>query len=319
MLDSFSNCGLYSSLASIREQLVDDSVEAFLVNNGNIPKWQKAITELSSFAKSDLKYRAPYLSIDNNIDNIADIEKQLKQLIPWRKGPYKIGNLAIDSEWRCDLKWERISQHIQPLDNRTVLDVGSGNGYFTIMMALSGARIALGLDPFLLYNFQFQAIRCLINNPPNAFVLPLRLEQIPDIDAFDSVFSMGVLYHQKDHMMHLHKLKKMIASGGELILETLVIDSDTASDLVPNGRYARMRNVWMIPTISKLKSWLEDAGFSYIKLVDINKTSTKEQHSTPWIGNNSKSLIDFLDQKNQDLTVEGYPAPKRATFICRNL
>jgi tRNA (mo5U34)-methyltransferase len=75
----------------------------------------------------------------------------------------------------------------------------------------------------------------------------------------------------------------------------------------------------MIPTISKLKSWLEDAGFSYIKLVDINKTSTKEQRSTPWIGNNSKSLKDFLDQKNQDLTVEGYPAPKRATFICRNL
>ena len=78
-----------------------------------------------------------------------------------------------------------------------MLDVGSGNGYFTYLMALAGAEIALGIEPFLLFNYQFQAMQTLINNPLNAFVLPLKLEQIPGKPLFDTVFSMGVLYHQK--------------------------------------------------------------------------------------------------------------------------
>jgi len=317
-LDSFLNSCSRSALSSVAQKLVDDSIKAFSANNGNIPKWQKAIEDINAFGKSNYSYIPPYIDIQFKSNDCSRLEGPFKQLTPWRKGPYKIGGMSIDSEWNGDLKWKRIAPHINSLENKVVLDVGSGNGYFTFIMAMSGAKLVLGLEPFLLFNYQFKAIRCIMKEPPNAFVLPLKIEQMPDIKAFDSIFSMGVLYHQKDHMLHLNKLNKMLKKDGELILESLVIEDKKNHELVPNGRYARMRNVWRIPSISTIYSWIEDAGFSSIKLVDINQTSTNEQHSTPWIGDDAKSLQDFLDSKDQNFTVEGHPAPKRATFICRN-
>ena len=237
--------------------------------------------------------------------------------MPWRKGPYQIGDLNLESEWRGDMKWDRLKDYIQPLEGKAVLDVGSGNGYFTYLMAMQGADIAIGIEPFLLFNYQFQAIRTLINQPPKAYILPLKLEQMPEESLFDSVFSMGVLYHQKDHMRHLQQLKNVMAKDGELILETLVIDQQHGDQIIPEDRYARMRNVWRLPSTNTLHSWLKTAGFTNIKLVDVTKTTPEEQRATHWIGDNTQSLKDFLDSNNDNLTVEGLPAPKRAIFICQ--
>jgi tRNA (mo5U34)-methyltransferase len=286
------------------------------VNNGNIPSWENAISEIKNQNSGVLNYVAPYLNINSNNIDVSTLEQSLKQLMPWRKGPYQIGNLHLDSEWRGDMKWDRLASHIQPLKGKTVLDVGSGNGYLTYKMVMAGAKLALGIEPFLLFNYQFQAIRTLINNPPNAFVLPLRLEDMPDDAIFDTVFSMGVLYHQKDHMMHLHKLKKMLSGGGELVLETLVIDTKDGDQIIPEDRYARMRNVWCLPSTETLNTWLTKAGFNNIQLVDVNQTTSEEQRATHWIGDNTQSLKDFLDPNDANLTIEGLPAPKRAIFIC---
>ena len=227
-------------------------------------------------------------------------------------------DVKLESEWQGDLKWRRISKNIKPLVNKNVLDVGSGNGYFTLRMAMEGAKKALGIDPFLLFNYQFQAIKSLIDSPLEAMVLPIRLEDMPKKPIFDSVFSMGVLYHQRDHMNHLNNLKAMMAPDAELILETLVVDGEKGYFLIPNDRYARMRNVHCLPSIKTLKSWLIDANFQNIKVIDINKTSPKEQRRTPWIGKDAASLQDFLDPNNSSYTIEGHPAPTRVIIICNN-
>ena len=227
-------------------------------------------------------------------------------------------DVKLESEWQGDLKWRRISKNIKPLVNKNVLDVGSGNGYFTLRMAMEGAQKALGIDPFLLFNYQFQAIKSLIDSPLEAMVLPIRLEDMPKKPIFDSVFSMGVLYHQRDHMNHLNNLKAMMAPGAELILETLVVDGEKGYFLIPNDRYARMRNVHCLPSIETLKSWLIDANFQNIKVIDVTKTSPKEQRKTCWLGKNAASLQDFLDPNNSSYTIEGHPAPTRAIIICNN-
>ena len=183
---------------------------------------------------------------------------------------------------------------------------------------MEGAKKALGIDPFLLFNYQFQAIKSLIDSPLEAMILPIRLEDMPKKPIFDSVFSMGVLYHQRDHMNHLNNLKAMMAPGAELILETLVVDGEKGYSLIPNDRYARMRNVHCLPSIKTLKSWLIDANFQNIKVIDINKTSPKEQRRTPWIGKDAASLQDFLDPNNSSYTIEGHPAPTRVIIICNN-
>ncbi|CAC9964857.1 tRNA ho5U(34) carboxymethyltransferase [uncultured Gammaproteobacteria bacterium] len=317
MINNFTKQSLQAKLPSISDELLSVSKQTLAVNNGNIPKWEAAINEIKKQPKGSIDYQAPYLTIHTKNNNIEALQQSLKLLMPWRKGPYQIGDLQLDSEWRGDLKWDRVLPYIQPLKGKTVLDVGSGNGYFTYLMALAGAEIALGIEPFLLFNYQFQAMQTLINNPLNAFVLPLKLEQIPEKPLFDTVFSMGVLYHQKNHLLHLQQLKTVLAEDGELILETLIIDEKQGEQIIPQDRYAKMRNVWCLPSTNTLHTWLKRVGFKKIKLVDVTKTTPEEQRATHWIGDNTQSLKDFLDPNDDYLTIEGLPAPKRAIFVCQ--
>jgi tRNA (mo5U34)-methyltransferase len=156
----------------------------------------------------------------------------------------------------------------------------------------------------------------MIKSPLNALLLPIKLEDMPKKPIFDTVFSMGVLYHQRDHMAHFSQLREMMVPDAELVIETLVIEGPEDYILVPKGRYAQMRNVYSIPSIKTLKSWLNDANFNNARVVDVSKTTTAEQRKTPWIGENGASLEDFLDPLDDSLTIEGYPAPTRAIVVC---
>ena len=302
----------------IADQCFRASLNALNVNNGNIPKWTIALDALKAMPKGEIELNEPYISINQNSLDSEIIVSAFKKLLPWRKGPFMFNNLKLESEWQGDLKWKRLQNHITPLKNRRVLDVGAGNGYFTLRMAMEGAKKVLGIEPFLLFNYQYAAIKSLIGNEINAMLLPIRLEEMPKSAIFDSVFSMGVLYHQRNHMEHLLQLKDIMAPGAELILETLVVEGPKGYTLIPEGRYAQMRNVHCLPSIDTLKSWLADANFNNIKVVDISKTSSKEQRRTEWIGDNAASLEDFLDPSDSSLTKEGHPAPTRVIIICRN-
>ena len=307
-----------SELQKFKEECLRKSLMAFNIKNGNVTKWTDALNKLNATKKGELGLNDPYISIKNIGSSSENIETNLKQLLPWRKGPFILNDLRLESEWVGDLKWQRIKNKIKPLKNKRVLDVGAGNGYFTIRMALEGARKALGVEPFLLFNYQFAAIDTLTKSNSNSMLIPLRLEELPNMPIFESVFSMGVLYHQRDHLEHLSKLKKMMAPNSELILETLIVDGQKNYALVPEGRYANMRNVHCLPSTETLKSWLSDVGFKSINLIDVSVTTPQEQRKTPWIGDNPASLEDFLDPSNPSLTIEGYPAPKRAIFTCSN-
>ncbi len=83
--------------------------------------------------------------------------------------------------------------------------------------------------------------------------------------------------------------------------------------LVPDDRYAKMRNVWFIPSVPTLLQWMQRIGFQNCRLVDENITSIEEQRSTEWML--FESLKDFLDADDHSKTVEGYPAPRRAVII----
>ena len=303
-------------LRKISKQCLEISKQAYQVNNGNIPKWSQAIDAIDALPKGKVALKKPYISINQDPIDSKSLIEALQKLTPWRKGPFMINDLMLESEWNGNMKWQRITKHIKPLKNKRVLDVGAGNGYFTLRMAMEGANRALGIEPFLLFNYQFRAIKSMIASPLNALLLPIKLEEMPKAPLFDTVFSMGVLYHQKDHMEHLHQLQEMMAPDAELVIETLVVEGSEDDILVPRDRYAKMRNVYSIPSIKTLKSWLNDANFNNIRVVDVNKTTTAEQHKTPWIGENGASLEDFLDPLDDSLTIEGYPAPKRAIVVC---
>lgn len=244
------------------------------------------------------------------------ITQLLKTMMPWRKGPFNLYDIYIDTEWHSDWKWQRLINHIDTLEGKTVLDVGCNSGYHLWRMIGAGAKLAVGIDPMALYLCQFEAIRKLLGNDQRAHLLPLGIEELPKLNAFDTVFSMGVLYHRRSPLDHLYQLKDQLIKGGQLVLETLVIDGELHQALMPGERYAQMRNVYFIPSVPTMINWLNKCGFTEVKLVDLSTTSLDEQRKTEWM--TSDSLADFLDPNDITKTVEGYPAPMRAVFIAKN-
>lgn len=285
--------------------------------HGDLAKWRAAIDSLPTpqDVAHDLNVESPGGDAASLTTAQRDtIRRQLQVLCPWRKGPFKLCGTEIDAEWRSNLKWQRIERHISPLHDRAVLDVGSGNGYYALRMKGAGAHLVIGVDPTLLFVCQFLAMQKLLQ-VSGVYVLPLRLHDLPlPARRFDSTFSMGVLYHQRRPQEHLSQLHSTLRPRGELILETLVIPGDEPGVIEPADRYARMRNVWHLPTTSSLEKWLVDAGFENIRVVDVSVTTTDEQRTTDWM--RFESLAESLDADNPALTIEGLPRPVRAVAIC---
>ena len=284
--------------------------------HGDYAKWSKIVDFLPDLHADEIDLKSAVKS--DRTSPLSGGEKQriihhLKQLMPWRKGPYHLFGIHIDCEWRSDFKWDRVLPHLAPLQGRTILDVGCGSGYHMWRMVGEGAKMVVGIDPTELFLCQFEAVRKLLNNDRRANLIPLGIEQMQPLAAFDTVFSMGVLYHRKSPLDHLSQLKNQLVKGGELVLETLVVDGDVNTVLVPADRYAKMKNVYFIPSVAALINWLEKVGFTNVRCVDVATSTLEEQRKTDWLEN--ESMIDFLDPNDHSKTIEGYQAPKRAVIL----
>jgi tRNA (mo5U34)-methyltransferase len=282
-------------------------------SHGDLPAWLQALSKLPQ--ASHFFDGGPAEPVHGQgVEDGKFLSEQLAKLHPWRKGPLNIGGIHIDTEWRSDWKWDRIAPHLN-LDGHRILDIGCGNGYYGWRMLDHGALSIIGIDPTLVYAMQWLACRHFSGQTPN-YVLPLGLEDLPtDAGGFDTVFSMGVLYHRRDPASHLRRLASLLKPGGQLLLETLVIEGDGDEQLVPEQRYARMRNVWSIPTVSKLESQTRDAGFDAIQVLDVSRTGTDEQRTTQWM--RFESLAQSLDPQDSSKTIEGHPAPVRAALLAK--
>lgn len=299
---------------------LDEALQRNLRVHGDFRRWQAALDRLPPpIAASNLRLSAgDVVAVDGDLPlgGQALVREALQALHPWRKGPFALFGVQVDAEWRSDLKWRRVAPFADLADRR-VLDLGCGNGYFGWRMLAAGAELVVGIDSAVLFHMQHQAVNHFVRSRRN-WVLPLRFGDLPPKLAaarFDAAFSMGVIYHQRDPRRHLERLRSCLKTGGQAVVESLVVDG--AEPLRPPGRYARMRNVWVVPTPSALLGWLTAAGFGEVRIVDLSVTTAAEQRSTPWM--RFQSLADALDPANPSLTVEGHPAPKRCIATARNL
>jgi tRNA (mo5U34)-methyltransferase len=331
-------------LAALRAELAHDPLLRWLdwlpaaldvaldaERNGNLPRFQQALDALPMLQAQhvDLQRGALLIGQADEIDPATreQMEHALRGLMPWRKGPFEIFGIHIDTEWRSDWKWTRVLPHLAPLAGRRVLDVGCGSGYHLMRMRGEGAALAIGIDPSVLFTAQFAALRQL-GGVTHAHVLPFPLEGLPEpqqggrLAVFDTVFSMGVIYHRRDPQEHLAHLLECLRPGGQLVLEGLVIEggvddalypADTTTN--PSGRYAMMRNVWCVPSALMLKRWLQQAGLNNVRIVDETPTELAEQRQTDWM--RYQSLAAFLDPHDVSRTIEGFPAPRRAILLAK--
>jgi tRNA (mo5U34)-methyltransferase len=286
---------------------------------GDLARWLVVLEELPVLQADRIQLDTARVgaSSDTPLDEatIHQLRESLQGLHPWRKGPFELFGVHIDTEWRSDWKWDRLQYKIDSLQGRRILDVGCGSGYHCWRMLGDGAAEVIGIDPTPLFVVQFWALQKYLRRD-NIWVLPLGIEQVPPkLQAFDTVFSMGVLYHRRSPMDHLQELKDCLRPGGQLVLETLVIEGGLGDTLLPEGRYARMGNVWFLPSADTLLSWLRKLGFVDAQLVDVTVTSIEEQRSTEWM--KFHSLADFLNPGDRSKTIEGYSAPRRAIVTAR--
>src|SRR3990167_903806 len=297
-------------MQALEQQFVPDQ-------HGDFARWQSCVEALPPVNVSQCDFAADSVTVGTPGDcddaTRQRIETALRGLHPWRKGPFNVCGIQIDTEWRSDWKWQRLQPHIQSLKNRTVLDIGCGSGYHLWRMLGEGAALTIGIDPSLLFTRQFRAIEH-FTGPQPVFHLPLGIEHLPpDMHAFDTVFSMGVLYHRRSPLDHLLELRELLRPGGELVLETLIVDGPEGYALVPEGRYGRMGNVWFLPSVPTLLAWLKKMRFRNIRCVDVTPTTIQEQRPTDWM--TFQSLPDFLDPNDSSKTFEGYPAQVRAIVL----
>lgn len=288
------------------------------LNHGDLSRWTDALAALPSLQPSRTSLDSARLIIGSEADltpqtSLLTLRAQLEAFIPWRKGPFELFGIGIDTEWRCDLKWARLADAISPLEGRRVLDVGSGNGYYSYRMVGAGAAQVLAIDPHIPYVAQCLLLQRYL--PDVAVdVLPITLDDFPERSgAFDTVFSMGVLYHRRSPIDHLLQLRDCLRAGGELVLETLIVEGEAGYSLTPPGAYARMKGIWFVPSVGTLEAWLAKAGFSNIRVIDESVTTTAEQRETSWMP--FESLADSLDPDNPTRSIEGHPAPRRVVMV----
>jgi tRNA (mo5U34)-methyltransferase len=296
-----------------REAVATALLPVMSTRHGDLAHWRGVVESVfaPTAARVELDRPAPWVDLK---EPVAVLLAALEALTPWRKGPFQLGAVDVQAEWDSARKWDRFVKRV-PLAGKRVLDVGAGNGYFTLRAVGAGAAFALGIDPSWHYNAQWALLQRLFQCQ-QAALLPLRLKDLPTLEpAFDVVFSMGVLYHQRDPLTHLAELRRALEPGGQLVLESLVLQVPESTCLVPRERYAAMRNVWFIPSPACVESWLLRSGFETCECIDISRTTAAEQRPSPWM--RAPSLQDFLDPTDSTRTIEGYPAPVRAVFLAR--
>jgi tRNA (mo5U34)-methyltransferase len=225
----------------------------------------------------------------------------------WRKGPFGIDDIFIDSEWKSFVKYNLLEPHLN-LEGKTVGDIGCNNGYYMFRMLKQKPKRLIGFDPGVISYLQFEFIDRFIDSSIRYELLGV--EHLPEYgEKFDTLFCLGVLYHRSDPIKTLKELKGALNSGGELFLDTIYIEGGEDLVLSPKNAYSKIPNIYFVPTVSALMNWCERANFKDVEIVATKPTDSDEQRKTEWIL--GQSLGDFLDPADPGLTIEGYPAPRR--------
>ncbi|UJF25236.1 tRNA 5-methoxyuridine(34)/uridine 5-oxyacetic acid(34) synthase CmoB [Suttonella sp. R2A3] len=274
--------------------------------------WLEAVTAMPDGAGGHIDLRSAAPRLDKALSNReqADLNAALHTLMPWRKGPFAPCGIDLDSEWRSDWKFARLQEAGLDFTDKHILDVGCGNGYFMLRMLGEGTSLCVGVDPSWHYFAQFLALQKLYQATRMAY-LPLTLDDAL-LNEFDLTLSMGVLYHRRDPLQHLWQLRETLRSGGQMVVETLVVDGDQNTVFMPDDRYAGMKNVWFLPSAEALCHWLERLKLRIEYCSEAVPTTAEEQRRTPWMDRHS---LDQFMRADYRATVEGHPPPKRVIVV----
>jgi len=287
-------------------------------NHGNLKKWKDILNLLPDSNSNYTDYSGSHIKLGEKSSLGSDDKKKLQHLLlnlsPWRKGPFNICGVNVDSEWRSDYKWERLKSFLPNITNMRVGDLGCSNGYYSYKLLGLNPELVVGMDKTALYVFQFLATKHFAKQIQKLLILPCSAEEFDSKNMdFNLILSMGILYHTKDYANHMEAVKKLMKKNGYLILETIISSSKKNINIDKGQTYAGMKNIGTIFGKDNLIKILKNKGFNNIECVNENFTSSIEQRTTKWM--QGRSFKDFLLPNGN--TIEGYPPVCRAIFVAQ--
>ena len=279
-------------------------------------RYREPWERVSHLRATDLDFTADVVKIGSRKD-ISDEEharvyELLRNFMPWRKGPFSVFDIAINSEWQSQRKWNRLLPEIPDMRDKIIADIGCNNGYYMFRMSAHSPRFVLGFEPYVQHYFTFSALHSFAGLD-NLAVDLLGIEHLPLFPAcFDIIFCLGILYHRPSPIDALRDLRNALKPGGCLLLESQAIPGEQSIALFPEKTYAKVPGTWFVPTVTCLHNWLVRAGFNGISCFCSHPMNSHEQRRTEWM--TFESYEDFIDKNDPELTIEGYPAPWRVYF-----
>lgn len=302
------------NLPLIDEILKEREIQAKLLDSDTNDIYWDGLKQLPDFKTDFTSFNTDTVFIGSSEElSTSDKEnfnKFLKDLMPWRKGPWNYFGTEIDTEWRSNLKWERVMNALNlDFKDKRILDIGCNNLYYMYRMLAGDPELVLGFDPIPRYYFNHLLNKKYVQDPRIEFEL-FGVEQAGLFkDFFDYTFFMGILYHRRDPLGSLKNVYDSLKRGGTIIMECSGIEGDEPIALFPEGRYCKAPGYWFLPTWKTIENMLHRTGFTEIETFYKEPLTFEEQRKTEWI--ETQSLEEFLDPNDRTKTVEGYPAPVR--------
>ncbi len=293
-----------------RQEWVNQSKKGFL-------RYRLPCEVLQTFKAKHLDFSCDTVEIgargEIHEEQHARLESALRDFMPWRKGPFSIFGVDIDSEWQSQRKWQRLIPYLPELQGKIIADIGCNNGYYMFRMLPLQPKLVLGLEPSVQHYYCFKGLNGMAGQE-NLHIDLLGVEHLPLFpECFDVLFLMGIIYHRSSPIDCLRDIFSSLRPGGTLVLESQVIPGTEEIAIFPQKTYAKVPGTYFVPTGSCLQNWVQRAGFKNSRIVCQHPMSDTEQRRTDWM--QFESYTDFIDPANPGKTVEGYPAPERIYLL----
>ena len=250
-----------------------------MANNGtSLEKIRKLFLKSDeySFLQSNnyLKY-APSFKTSFSDDEV----KKMFGSVDWWYHYFKIGNVE-NTNTKSSLNYQMWVSSIIPenLENKTVLDIGTADGYYSFLCESRGAKKVVAVDwteftgfsiLHKVLNSKVEFRKLVIDDSTFGFRnLKSRIGSIDEIkEKFDVVLLFGVLYHIPSPIMVIQKLFK---NTSMLLIASHIIDSkEPAMYYYPEYSLTPGDTTnWWVPTPSCLTDIGKRIGFMKSDLVD---------------------------------------------------
>jgi len=202
---------------------------------------------------------------------IDEIKNEMNKIKWWHK--IDLGNgIITPGKVETFQKLKRIGMP-ENLKGKTVLDVGTFNGFYSFEAEKRGAKRVLATDSFMWqkeetgarkgFNFAKKVLNSQIEEK-EIDILDISPEKI---GTFDLVLFLGVLYHMRHPLLALEKVASVTNEMAIIETETDMVEFDRpAIAFYPDKEFEDGPSTWVGPNIQAIEAMLKVAGFKKTKV-----------------------------------------------------